>query len=90
MTSPATRRRELDAAWVLLIGLTLAMFLLDRAPERAAWLLGALLGMAVLKSVVIGASFMGLLRASRPALAVLATSFAALACALAALLSRAG
>lgn len=75
MTSPGRRRREMDAAWVLLVGLTLAMFLLDQASQHRPWLVGMLLGIAVLKSVLIAAIFMGLLRASRPALALITLSF---------------
>ncbi|MCU0655253.1 MAG: cytochrome C oxidase subunit IV family protein [Polyangiaceae bacterium] len=78
MTNLRWRRREMDVAWVLLVGLTLAMFLLDHEPLRRSGLVVMLLGMAVLKSVLIGAFFMGLGRASRPALALLTASFVTL------------
>ncbi len=87
MTGPGRKQRETDIAWVLLVGLTLAMFLLDLDHRLRPWLVGMLLGMAVLKSVLIGAVFMGLLRASRPALALLTLSFLLLGGALAALLA---
>lgn len=78
MTSLERKRREVDLTWGLLVGLTLAMVLADRDAPRSSWLPGVILGAAVLKSALIGASFMGLGRASRPALALLTASFVAL------------
>lgn len=85
--SPGQKRREIDLTWVSLVGLTLAMFLLDRDPQLRPWLVGVLFGIAVLKSILIGAIFMGLLRASRPALVLIALSFLSLGGALTALLT---
>lgn len=87
MNNSTKKQRQIDLVWLLLIGLTIAMFLLDHDSQNQPWFVAAILGMAVLKSTMISAIFMGLLRASRPALFALTSSFIALGGTLTLLLS---
>ncbi len=67
-----TTTKAIDVTWVLLIGLTFAMWWADQSEASDA----AILGMALIKGVLISAVFMGLWRASRSALMLLCVALA--------------
>lgn len=69
-----TNTKAIDVTWVLLIGLTLAMWWADQSGSSAA----AILGIALFKGVLISAIFMGLWRASRSALVLLCVGLVAI------------
>ncbi len=82
MNAARANARLVDVTWIVLVALTFSMYFVDQ--RVAAEASGALpiLSMAIAKCLLVGAVFMGLLRASRVALALHCATFVALGVAL--------
>lgn len=86
-TAKTPSPRVIDAACVIVVAATIAMFVVNESSSSDVSAAPTILAIAVAKSIVISAAFMGLLWTSRLLFALISVAFIALGLLLVAMLT---